>query len=139
MKQQVDEIRNFAKFQDSLRNFQWLNGVAPGAMDVDCLIERKGNFLVFEGKEWQGGVVVPYGQHLALYRLSQQPQFRVYLVGEDDDQLHLMMYNDAPAPVIRRRGRATAWWPPSRFIPTTKEQLARLVKAWWKDAEDGVP
>jgi len=136
-----NQLRNFDEWERSLRNFDWLGDAVPGGMDLDFMVERKGNFLVIEGKPWwsgSGGVSVPYGQHLALYRLSRQENFRVYLVGEEGDLLHLLHYNDAPKPQVRRRaGKPEAWWPPERFIPTNRDGLRRILRGWWRDASEG--
>lgn len=52
-------------------------------MDIDCIVERKGQFLVFETKRANGDV--PRGQEIALERLSVLPQFTVAkLFGEPD-------------------------------------------------------
>ena len=101
----TDPLRSYDQWQASIRNFEWLGDVASGAMDVDVLIERKGNFLVIEGKPWVKGVKMPYGQHKALYALSQQPKTRVYLVGESKNHLHVACYNTSPAPIYLRRER----------------------------------
>jgi hypothetical protein len=131
------KMRSFDNWQESMRNFSWLLESVSGAMDVDCLIERKGNFLIVEGKPWSRGVRMPYGQHRALYQLSLQPNTRVYLVGEDkDDTIHVACYNNSPKPVYVK-GKNLIFWPPDRFVPTTKDGLATIVQAWWKDAGDG--
>lgn len=131
------KLRSFDAWKTSLRNFDWLHDSISGGMDVDLLVERNGHFLVVEGKPYDNGVRIPYGQHRALYRLSRQPKTRVYLVGEGKgDQLHVINYNDqSKAPVFVRTG-AVSWWEPERFIPTTKEQFTLLVKAWWDDVSD---
>lgn len=130
-----DPLRSYEEWRKSVRNFEWLQDAAPGAMDVDFLLERGGHFLVVEAKPWMKGVSVPYGQHKALLALSRQAETRVYLAGEDGDVLHLACYNTSPAPFIRKVGRkCDAWWPPDRFIPTTRDGLRSIVKAWWEDA-----
>lgn len=136
----VDALRNYGEFQKSLRDFAgWLGNAAPGASDLDFVCERNGHFLVCELKPWQRGIVVPYGQHKMLWRLSQQPNTRVYLVGEDDgERLHVACFNTAPAPVVRRYGRRVeCWWPPDRFVPSDKEAMRELVRSWWSDASGG--
>lgn len=126
----TDPLRSYENFQASIREFSWLQDVVPGAMDVDILIERHGHFLVVEGKPWRKGVVLPYGQHRALYQMSLLPNFQVYLVGEDGNDLHVALYNDAPAPLYWRR-TSESFWPPERFIKTDKAKMADIVRAWW--------
>lgn len=128
-----DPLRSYEEWQASVRNFEWLKGAAPGASDIDMLIERKGHFLVIEAKTWRKGVVMPYGQHRALYQLSELPNFRVYLIGEDGEDVHVMLYDDAPAPIYLR-DRSASYWTPERFVKTTKSALADMVAAWWRDA-----
>jgi hypothetical protein len=128
-----DPLRSYEEWQTSVRNFSWMENAAPGAMDVDCLIERKGQFLVIEAKPWRTGVVMPYGQHRALFQLSELENFRVYLVGEDGEDIHVALYDGAPAPIYLR-DRSASYWPPERFVKTTKAKLRDMVSAWWRDA-----
>lgn len=131
----TDPLRNYETWRQSIRNFEWLQDAAPGAMDVDFLLERGGQFLIVEAKPWMKGVSVPYGQHKALLALSRLPKARVYLAGEDGERLHLACYNTSPAPIIRKVGRkCDAWWPPDRFIPSDQGGLRVIVRAWWEDA-----
>lgn len=129
----TDPLRNYDNWQESVRNFQWLHESVSGAMDVDFMVERNGLFLVIEAKPWTNGVKVPWGQHKALYRLSQVPGFRVYLVGEGNGKVHVANVATSPKPKYLRTERM-AFWPPDRFIPSTKEALADMVRAWWDDA-----
>lgn len=137
----IDPLDNFAAFRESLRNFSgWVGDVVPGAMDIDFLCERNGNFLIIEAKPWRRGIVMSYGQHKALYALSQVPNFRVYLAGEDVDGdepvVHLARVDLSPKPMyLRKSGQVV--WQPDVFIPTSKAQLQSLVSAWWKDSKDG--
>lgn len=134
-----DPLLNFEAFSESIRNFAgWLGDAVPGAMDVDFLCERNGKFLVIEAKPWRSGIVMPYGQHKALYALSKQEGFRVYLAGEDveagESVVHLARVDLAPKPRFLRQSREVLWLP-EVFIPSTKTQLQSLVSAWWRDAE----
>ena len=47
-------------------------------MDLDCLIERKGNFLVFETKD--GDVPIPQGQEITLRTLAMTGLFFVVVL-----------------------------------------------------------
>ncbi|MFA5937379.1 MAG: hypothetical protein WC822_05915 [Candidatus Paceibacterota bacterium] len=134
----VAPIRNPKKMVEGLKNFHsWLGDVVPGACDVDFICERKHRFLVIELKDWFHGIHVPYGQHLLLYRLSKQPNTRVYLAGEAGETIHMAQYNDAPAPkFVKRNGRTFAYWEPARFLPLSKDGVRSVVQAWWEDAAD---
>lgn len=138
-------MRNFEEWQRSLRNFEWLSDVVPGAMDIDVMVERKGHFLIIETKPFMPkvGVYVGYGQHKALYALSKQPNTTVYLIGDDAGtaqrlpRRYLLCYNAMPAPaVIRRNGKPHAYWPVEKFIPTNTEGLQQIVREWWDDASE---
>ena len=125
-------MRNFEEWQKSLRNYEWMAGVVPGAMDIDVLIERKGHFLVLEAKPWTNGVNVGFGQHLALDALSKVENMDVYLVGEGkSDNFYLLRYDDRPP--VRNQTRPV-WFPPGRFMRTTKEGLKIFVGAWYEEA-----
>lgn len=126
------KLRDFAKWEQSLRNYEWLSGVVPGAMDVDMLIERKGHFLVLETKPWTNGVNVGFGQHLALNALAKLDEFDVFLVGEVEgkDTLYLVRYDDREP--IKKQTRPV-WFPPRRFMRTTKEGLRLLVSEWYQE------
>lgn len=135
----VEPIRNFDAFAESIRNFAgWLGTAVPGGMDVDFLCERNGKFLVIEAKPWRSGVVMSYGQHKALYALSLEENFRVYLAGEDltgkTPVVHLARVDLSPKPQYLRKSREV-FWTPDVFIPSTKDQLQSLVSAWWRDNE----
>lgn len=134
----LEQMRSFEEFQSSLRNFHsWLSGVVPGATDLDCVIERREQFLVMELKPWTKGIWLNYGQHLALYHLSKMENFDVYLIGEENENLHVLHYNNAAPPdITKRKGKSGAWFTPRRFVPTTIGQLQELVRAWWDDATE---
>lgn len=64
----------FGSFADNVR-----------PMDIDFLVERNGNFLVFETKP-PGGAEINSGQRRALEQLSRIPKFTVAtLYGEPDE------------------------------------------------------
>lgn len=125
-------MRDFDKWSESIRNFEWLADAAPGGMDVDCLIERKGKFLVFEGKPWRKGVVLPWGQHRALVELAKVPNFRVFLVGEAGERIFLAEVATAPKPAYMRNS-SQALWHPDSFMETTKPLMAQFVRDWWEE------
>ncbi len=129
----MTEMRDFEKWAQSLRNYEWLGDVVPGAMDIDVLIERKGRFLVLEAKPWSNGVNVGFGQHLALWALAQLDEFDVYLIGEVEgkDTLYVLRYDDREP--IRNRTRPV-WFPPRRFMRMNKDGLRLLVQEWYAEA-----
>lgn len=131
----VDPLRSYDEFSRSVRNFAWLKGAAPGASDVDLLIERHGKFLVLEAKPFEDGVVMPYGQHLALTALAEVPGFTVYLVGEDSEEnARLANYGTQRPKVTFKRpsdGRTMVVWKPRQFRKLTRDELRGLVSAWW--------
>lgn len=126
-------LRDFDKWSQSLRNYEWLGTVVPGAMDVDVLIERRGHFLVLEAKPWTRGVNVGFGQHLALKALAALDEFDVYLVGEVEgkDTLYVVRYDDRDPVMNQTR---PVWFPPRRFMRTDKEGLRGIVQGWYKEA-----
>jgi hypothetical protein len=121
-------------WRKSISDFSWLKEAVSGATDLDLFVERKGKFFVAEGKPWQRGVIMPYGQHRALFQLARLPQFRVYLVGESNNSIHVANVGTSPAPIVRRGRPTTAWWPPERFIKTSRDKFADTLRAWWNDA-----
>lgn len=128
------ELRSFDEWQRSLRNFEWLGDSLPGAMDVDCLIERRGNFLVIEGKPYVpgSGITVSLGQHIALDALAKQAAFDVWLVGEtgDENRVYLVEYGTRQ-PTKTRRG---AWFKARQCRRTTQRGLRELVEGWFEEA-----
>ena len=132
----TEPLRNYSAWQKSIRNFEWLQETVSGAMDVDMMVERKGKFLIIEGKPWysEGGVLVPYGQHRALYMLSKQPNTLVYLVGEaKNGDLYIAGYHESPRPKFWR-GSNQSYWPEDRFTKTTKPGIREMVRRWWEEA-----
>ena len=54
-------------------------------MDLDCVLEKNGHFLVMEFKPGRAGI--PMGQRITLKRLVRQG-FDVWVVWEDEDGTH---------------------------------------------------
>lgn len=132
-----ERLRSYSAWRKSVKNFDWLQESVSGAMDVDLLVERKGHFLIIEGKPWygQGGILLPYGQHRALYQLSKQPNTTVYLLGEDGDDVYIAGYHEHPSPRYWR-GSSQAYWPPDRFRKTTKHAIRLMLQQWWEAASE---
>lgn len=130
------EMRDFEKWHKSLRNFEWLADAGiSGGMDIDLFIERRGRFLVIEGKPWTNGVNVGFGQYLALEALAKEEAFDVYLVGEVEkgDALHVLRLGDKP-PILKQT--RPVWYPPRRFMRLTKPGLADLISGWYLEASE---
>jgi len=131
----TEPLRNYNNWRKSIRNFEWLQETVSGAMDIDMLVERNGHFLIVEGKPWHfdGGVVVPWGQHRALMQLSMQPNTVVFLVGEAEDEVYILNYAEAGKPRYWR-GSSSAYWPEERFDRTTKGAIRKMIQDWWEVA-----
>lgn len=130
-------LRSYSKWSKTVRNFAWLKDTVPGATDIDMLIERGGKFLIIEGKPWlsKGGVLVPYGQHRALYQLSQQPNTTVLLLGEGSgDTLHVSNYATAAKPRYKPETR-TMVWDRTQFKESTKDEVREWIAEWWQNAK----
>lgn len=129
----ASEMRSWQEFERSMRNYSWLEGAVPGAMDVDFLIERKGKFLVMEFKPWTNGVNVGFGQHLALRALAEQENFDVFLVGENEktEALYVVRYDDREP--VKKQTRPV-WFPPRRFLRFNKESIRIMVAEWYAEA-----
>ncbi len=127
-----DSLRNTAQLERSIRNFEtWIGDAVSGGMDIDFCVERRGNFLFIEGKPWQKGVVLNFGQHLTLLNLSKQPSTTVLLVGESTDKLYLAEMGEKQ-PIVTRKGRLTAFYWPKMFRETNVDGLRAYVQKWWE-------
>ena len=68
-------IRSKKGFEASIRHFAKFSKVLRGCTDIDLFYERKGQFIIMEGKEifeknWQF-YDVPWGQWYALFQLQR--------------------------------------------------------------------
>src|SRR5687768_14692016 len=127
-----DSLRNTAQLERSIRNFEnWIGDAVSGGMDIDFCVERRGHFLFIEGKPWQRGVSVGFGQHLTLLGLSKQPQTTVLLVGESKDNLYLHEVGTSQ-PKVERRRRLTAFYWPRMFMTSDVSGLRAYVQERWK-------
>jgi hypothetical protein len=126
----ANKMRSYEEFASSLRNFDsWVGDAVPGGSDLDFICERRGHFLVLEGKPMEGsGVNVPFGQYLMLDALAASERFVVYLIGEEGDTLWRLRVGDT-APVRKRT--APVWYPRDRFERTDKDGLRSMLRAWW--------
>lgn len=130
----VDTLRDVAGLERSIRNFEnWIGDAVSGGMDIDFCVERNRNFLFIEGKPWQRGVVLGFGQHLTLDRLSAQPSTTVLLVGEGRDALYLHEMGDSTPIVSKKTGRLTAFYWPKMFTHTDVDGLRTYVQEWWEN------
>lgn len=130
----MSELRDFAQWEKSLRNFEWMAEAGiSGCMDIDGIIERKGRFLMFEGKPWSNGINVGFGQYLALEALAALDAFDVYLVGESEksDAVYVLRLGDRD-PI--KKATRPVWYPPRRFMRMTKAGFADLIHGWYQEA-----
>jgi hypothetical protein len=84
-------------------------------MDIDFIVERNGQFLVYETKA--PNVEVGRGQQLALQRLAQLPQFTVATIwGAPDEPEQIQHCTDGfwgkPQPFSQRDlwNHSADWW-----------------------------
>jgi len=67
-------IQDMVKFEGSIREFDkmfYSKGII-GASDLDFFYERKGNFLILEGKQMpKDSTIIYYGQMMALVRMNK--------------------------------------------------------------------
>lgn len=127
-------MRSWQAFEQSMRNFEWLGKSAPGASDIDFVVERRNQFLLMEFKPMQtNGVSVGFGQHLLLVALAALEPVTLYLVGEVESTgtLYIANYeNVQPA----KNGTRPVFFGRKRFQRTTKEGLRVLVGEWFAEA-----
>jgi hypothetical protein len=128
-------LRDFDGWEKSLRNFEWIDGVAPGATDLDLVIEKNGHFLVIEDKPFHDGVSVALGQHIALSALVRLDAFTVILQGrcEDDESaaseakpFRWVEYGTFP-PLDRGAHR---FFPGGLFAKADEDDMRQLVRRW---------
>lgn len=134
----TETMRDYAAWQQSLKNFEWLTGAVPGASDLDLICERRGHFLVIETKNYSvgSGIRVPFGQYLMLDALAKLPQFDVWLVGETDDPDTLYWLDLASSVPVRIR-TSPVWFKYRAFRRLSKTGLADMAHGWFKEASTG--
>lgn len=119
--QSVKAIRDFESWQKSLANFEWLEGVLPGACDADLLCHARcrgggDRFLILEGKH--PTEKMPLGQRLMLEALAKQPGWTVVTArGPFDDGFYTL---------------SGSW-----TGKCDREGLKSMVAEWWKNAKTG--
>jgi hypothetical protein len=125
MRSDKDKLRNCPTCGQSatdlgMRDYsRWLFDTLPGkagASDLDCVIERRGHFLMFEFKPTK---YIPRGQALMFSALAAQG-WTVYVV-VDKDFPHLQVYR----------------WGTPGWQAMTVEQVQALVLQWWEEVSNG--
>lgn len=109
--------------QNNDNRWDFLAGVLPHRInptDIDLVFERRGRFLVLEGKRM--GATFGVGQRLFYDRMSALPQFTV-----------IHFYGDPPEDV-----RAFGFWG-QKAQPGTTAELQALVARWFAWVEAGCP
>lgn len=137
----MNEMRDFDKFKGSLRDFEWIRDVAPGATDLDLVIEKRGHFLVLEDKTWsERGVSVPLGQHIMFEALAHPKSVTRMLVGtrrlpsgevDADDPFRVVPYGTY-TPYDRGAHRV---FPPGVFERADFDDMRQLVRTWMRKVE----
>ncbi len=109
--------------QMGLRDYRWVSEALPGRvapMDLDCVLERRGHFLIQEFKP--GHAPLPMGQRLtlkALVRLGMD----VWVVWEQDD-------GKVEVGAMDRNGNVP-------FVEAmTRNRLKRRVTDWFEEASN---
>jgi hypothetical protein len=107
-----------------LRDYRWVSEALPGRvapMDLDCVLERNGHFLVQEFKP--GGAPLPLGQRLTLKALVNLGM-DVWVVWEQDD-------GDVEVGAMDRAGNVP-------FVEhMRRNRLKRRVTEWFEEASRG--
>ena len=124
--------RSPAAGADGVFNWNWTKGCFDkldkiGPMDFDGVVERNGQFLVFETKD--AGKAIPRGQFITLIQAHALGCFTIMLVEG----------KEAP-----ERGRI--WWPSCKISKDNMgqefvglESARGLVRAWYLNADKGAP
>lgn len=107
-----------------LRDYRWVSESLPGRvapMDLDCVLEKNGRFLVMEFKP--GGAPLPLGQRLTLKRLVRLGM-DVWVVWEDGERVEVgAMDRNGEVPFVSEM---------------RKNKLARKVQQWFEEASKDV-
>ena len=75
------KLRNFDEFQDSLKDFSWLEDSGISGTDIDWIREKKGKIVILEGKRIQDKVIkVKYAQY-QMMKVVLNGRGRAFIVG----------------------------------------------------------
>lgn len=112
-----------ADLKMGLRDYRWVSDALPGRvapMDVDCMLERRGKFLVMEFKPL--GAPLPMGQRLTLKALVRK-DMDVWIVWEGKDE-------KVEVGAMDRNGNVP-------FVEAMRQNRLRLrVAEWFREASD---
>jgi hypothetical protein len=115
-------IRNLAAYQSSVWDWSWLNGAFGGSLirvsDIDGMVERRGNFLMFEGKK---GGVVSNGQSIMFDAWVRNGNALLLLHGMD--------HGDRDMIIVARGG---LWSHESSPINGNRQTVRRLCDDWYQ-------
>lgn len=124
------EMRDFDRWQDSLRDFTWLDSHGLYGTDIDWVKERNGKFLILEGKTWRPeGVKVPLGQHITFAAFARMRPVTLFLLGLTHvvgDEYRVVNYEQHRP----ERFGASVHFAPQAFEPASKEDMRALVRSW---------
>lgn len=113
----MGNIRDRETVAERLWDWEFLNDVLPGKirpMDIDGIIERKGYFLVLEGKPLNA--TIKTGQRITLEQLGKRERFSVLILyGEPGrpQEMKLLGYHD-------------------EAVKCNKKDVKELVEKWVK-------
>ena len=118
----MSNIRDLYMFKEGIWDWTELNSCfAPTKIkvtDADGLVERRGHFLLLEGKKMD--IEIPLGQKILFEALSKVPKFTI-----------LMFWGNPPKDI-----RAFESWGelPYPLTSCTIEEFKQFIKQWFKKA-----
>ena len=122
-------IRTLPPGSDGVFDWSWSSGATKGTnispMDLDGIIEKNGNFIIFETKN--PGVPVALGQRITLTRLYENLNTTVVIIqGKIIPEMIKTMCQDG-----FRNGQIML-----DFSATTRDRMVKLVNDWMDYAID---
>ena len=140
MKQRDDKLPDTIKYPetfnaspaakyDGVFDWSWTKGcfgqtnITP--MDFDGVVERKGNFIVFETKNW--GVQIPKGQEITLQQVYGTGVWTVMMIqGKAEPEMAKVWC----APGFKKGSMM------DRYSPITTERARTFVSDWYQFANE---
>lgn len=112
------KLKNADRLPNPLRDYySWLKLPGNlGASDLDCVIERHGNFLAIEMK--YANTPIPKGQEIMLHALRKQGWVVLIVRTNDDERISI--------------GRLLEYGEETMYVNVSKQQLNRVVNQWFE-------